>query len=430
MQISFILALAVTAKLAFADDDTTTSSTTSRATTTSASATTSGSLRTTSTNPCSFSRTTMSAATAVGQLNACSTLDGDITITGNEIGVLDLSGVEEIKGDLTIFNAPSLVSLNFNRLETISGSLVLNNNTHLQAIDMTSLTVADDLQFISLPGFATLNLNQGVSRAGRVVLSDTALENLNGLAHFDTIDYMNINNNKNIVEINFEDLETVTDALILSFNHDDAVVSLNSLRWAGNLTVQDVAEFSARNLTAVNGSLSISYNSFESLNISSLTTVGSSLQVFANDEITDLSFGSLREIGGELRLFNNTLLEDLNDSFSALQRVRGAVSITGPIANFSVASLERVDGDFELTSTSEDFDCSRLDELHDDGDIQGHNYVCTHAEVEASLTESTSTGASTTTAGGSTTTRESNADKPYTPAGMLACFLAGVLTFL
>lgn len=378
---------------------------------------------TTSINPCS-QRTTLREATAIQQLIACETLAGEIIITGNEVVALDLSQVEEITGDVSIRNSPSIISLNLNRLETISGSLVLNNNTQLTSIDLTSLTDADNLQFISLPAFSTLNLNQGVRTAGRVVLSDTALENLNGLAAFDTIDYMNINNNKNMINVAFSNLETVKDSLIISFNNDDAIVNLDSLKWASNLTVQDVAELSAQNLTAVNGSLQISYNGFESVNLTKLTNVGSSLQIFANDALISLDLHRLEEIGGELSMFNNTELEDAQDSFESLERVRGAVSISGNLVNFSMPSLNRVNGDFELRSTSEDLDCSEFDELHDEGNIEGHNYVCSHAEQ---LETSTAQATSDATTGSSDTSpdKESAGERLFVPTIFAAGIVAG-----
>ncbi|KAI3405196.2 ECM331 [Candida oxycetoniae] len=387
------------------------------------------------TDSCSFSKTSIIDPTGIQSLNACPTLDGDITITGNSLNSIDLSGVTVIKGKVLITNSGSIISLNLNQLQNITGSLVLNNVTQLNSIDLNSLSIADDLELISLPSFAILNLNQDVSKAGKVVLSDTALSNLNGLAAFDTIDHMNINNNKNITHIEFVNLQTVTDSLVLSFNNDNAIVYLNALKWASNLTIQDVGEFYASNLTAVNGSLSFSYNTFDKLNVSKLETVGSSLQIFANDDLTDLSLNSLREISGELRMFNNTQLENLDDSFNSLQRIRGAVSIAGPITNFTVSSLQRVNGDFELNSSSEDFDCSEFNALHDAGDIEGHNYICAAGVEESMLSsQSTSTSSSDSTDGsGSTTTstgnRENGVNKLIVPGSFLTG-LVGVLALL
>lgn len=345
-----------------------------------------------SSNKCSFSKTSITEATGISQLNACSTLDGEITVSGSGIGSIDLSSVKVLKAKLSILNSPSIVSLNFNQLQNITGALVINNATQLNSIDLTQLTNVETLQLVSLPSFAILNLNQGVQKAGTIVLSDTALTNLNGLASFNTIDSININNNKNISKIEFNDLQTVTDSLILSFNNDDAEVKLDSLKWAGNLTIQDVSSIQASNLTSVNGSLLISYNTFDELEFPNLKSVGNSMQIFAHDELTKISFPQLAELDGELEMFNNTQLEEID--FGNLTTIKGAVTISGPFDNLTMENLKLVSGDFQVNSTSDKFDCSAFDKLHEKGKIEGHNYVCTHP---ANPSSSSKSGSSTQT---------------------------------
>ncbi|RCK64833.1 Cell surface GPI-anchored protein ECM33 [Candida viswanathii] len=355
-----------------------------------------------SADKCSFSKTSITEATAIEQLNACETLDGTITVTGNSIGAINLSSVKQLKGNFSIINTPSVISLNLNQLQNITGALVVNNATQLNSVDLTSLSDANEIQLVSLPSFAILNLNTGVDSAGTIVLSDTALTNLNGLSLFKTISTININNNKNITEINFENLETVTDSMILSFNHDDASVNLDTLLWAANLTIQDVEDFSAANLTSVNGSFGFSYNTFDKLELPQLTEVGSSIQVFGHDSLQQLSLPKLTTIGGEIRLFNNTELEDIE--FKNLTTVRGALSITGGYSNLTMPKLNLVAGDFTANSTSEDFDCSEFDELHDDDKIKGHNYECAHPTKK----EASESGSKTATSGGSKSTGKSD----------------------
>lgn len=399
MKFNFVTLLAILASGVFAADETNTTTTARSTTTTTGS--NSKSTSTSSTDTCSFSRTTITNATALQQLTSCETLDGEITISGNEFASIDLPQLREIAGDVTVINSKSIVAINLNQLRSIDGKLTVTNMTQLNTIDLSSLRNSQDLELVSLPSFANLVLNRELERAGKVILSDTALTNLNGLTSFNNIQYMNINNNKNITQIQFPNLRSITDALILSFNNDDAVVELNDLEWAANLTVQSVGQLSASELRAVNGTLQVSYNLFESLNLSTLTYVGSSLQVFAHDELTSIDFKSLREIGGELSLFNNSELHDLQNAFPSLEVVEGAVAISGDIANLSMNSLEKVKGDFQLNSTSEDFDCSDFDQLHDDGDIEGNNYICSTAVAESEL-QSAATG--TTTRSGSTST--------------------------
>ena len=84
------------------------------------------------------------------------------------------------------------------------------------------------------------------------------------------------------------------------------------MKWAGNLTIQDVSSIQASNLTSVNGSLLISYNTFDELEFPNLKSVGNSMQIFAHDELTKISFPKLSELDGELEMFNNTQLEEID----------------------------------------------------------------------------------------------------------------------
>ncbi|CUM54789.1 uncharacterized protein AC631_01800 [Debaryomyces fabryi] len=306
---------------------------------------------------CSFS-TTITAASAASQLNSCPTLDGKIEITGDEITSLDFSSVEVIKGDLKLFNSSSVTDVNLNQLSEISGSLTVQAYTQLHSLDLTSLSKAEELSLISLPSFAILNLNKGISDAGSIKISDTALSSLEGLTNYETVGSLDVDNNKNISSIDLSSLQSVKDTLVLSFNSDECEVKLDQLIWASNLTIQDVADFSASNLTKVNGTFNLAYNTFESVEFKKLKEVGGSLQIFANNDLTDISVDKLTTIGGEFRMFNNTELEDMEDSFSKLQTVEGAVNIEGNIANFTLPKLKEVDGTFTFETKSDEFDCS------------------------------------------------------------------------
>ncbi|EGW31043.1 uncharacterized protein SPAPADRAFT_52225 [Spathaspora passalidarum NRRL Y-27907] len=332
-------------------------------------------------DPCSFS-TTIIEPTGIQELNTCATLKGEITISGNAIGPIDLPSVRELAGSLTIVNSPSVVSVSLNSLQNITGKFQIKNATQLNSIDVISLERVKDLQFISLPSLSNFNFNPSIKAVEKIVLSDTALYDLSGLTHFTEINYMNLNNNKNITEIEFPNLKTVTDNLILSFNHDDAKVKMDKLIWAANLTIQDVAKFSAVNLTAVNGTLGFSYNAIEELKLDKLESVGESLQIFANDDLDNLSLKKLSEIGGEFKMFNNTELDNMTSSFPELKRVRGALSITGDFKDLQMPKLDRVQGDFKMTSKNEDFSCKHFDDLKDRGRIEGHNYECTPGKKE------------------------------------------------
>lgn len=354
-------------------------------------------------------------------------MDGTIEIGGDTISNIDLSNVEEIAGDLKLFNSSSVTDVMLNKVKTISGSLEIQGYTQLFTVDLSALNEVNELSFVSLPSFSTLNLNTGVSKASSIEVSDTALHSLDNLIDVSTIDTLNINNNKNVSSFDLP-LQSVGENLILSFNSDDCEVKLDELKWASNLTVQDVGSLSAGNLTSVNGSLVLGYNTFDSLELKKLRSVGASVRIFANDEMTKVDLSKLTTIGGELRMFNNTELTDLGETFSNLSTVKGAVNIDGDIGNFSLPNLKSIAGDFSFVSTNDDFDCSDLNKQSKQNKIEGHNYNCTapkKASSSSSSKGSKSSSGSSSSSGGSGSDSSSSSSKKSGAAGLLGSVSLG-----
>lgn len=383
-----------------------------------------------SSNSCSLS-TTISAASAVLKLNSCPTLEGTIEITGNEVTNLDLSSVGAIDADLSIFNSSSITGINLGGLENVTGSLEVDALTQLHNIDFSKLTSAKKLSFVSLPSFAQLNLNSGLANVSSLTLSDTAISSIDKLLNFKTIGTLNVNNNKNISSIDLSSLETVTDGLTLSFNGDNATVKLENLLWAANLTIQDVADVSISSLESVNGSFVLAYNGFDSVEFDSLTKVGSSLSIFANDELEELSLANLTEIDGEFRLFNNSKLKDIE--LDSLETIKGALSMKGDFGNFTLPKLKEVDGDFSVQSTSDDFSCDAFNKLHNNNKIKGHNYNCSSpsssvvssGSASATLSsKSTGSGSSSSSSGSSGSSSKASGAN-YLAPGMVISTLIG-----
>ncbi|GEQ68054.1 hypothetical protein JCM33374_g1720 [Metschnikowia sp. JCM 33374] len=357
-----------------------------------------------SADPCSFS-TTVTAVADVAAINACPTLSGDITVTGNQLVNVDLSKVKSINANVKVFNSSSINSVSLASVANVTGSLAFSALTQLRNVDFSSLTLAQQLSFVSLPSLATLRLGSGLATVSSLTLSDTALTTIDNLLQFSTIDVLNVNNNKNISSIDLSGLQSVTQGLTLSFNNDKATVKLPNLQWASNLTLQDIRDVSISNLKYVNGSFILAYNSFDHISFDSLTNVGTSLQVFANDNLEDLNMNNLTEVDGEFHIFNNTYLSDFE--LNNLQLVKGAFNMKGDFGNFTLPSLREVDGDFTVFSTSNKFSCKPFNKLHDSNKIKGHNYNCsspyaTLSSVASSSTAKASSSAKTSSAATST----------------------------
>ncbi|CAH6721657.1 cell surface GPI-anchored protein ECM33 [[Candida] jaroonii] len=387
---------------------------------------------------CSFDDATMTAAASISQLASCPTLEGTLEISGDGIGSLDLSSVEEIKGDVHIFNSSSATDINLNQLGKISGSLSIDALTQLHVIDFTKLSQIEDLSLISLPSLSTINLNTGISKLGNLKVSDTALSDLSGLiGQITSVNQLDVDNNKNITQLQLNNLQEVTEGLILSFNGDDCEISLNSLQYASNLTLQDTGSISASNLSSVNGSLIIAYNKYDSFELP-VEEVGGALQIFANDDLTDFSLGNLTKVGGEVRIFNNSELEDMSESFASLKSIKGAVNIEGSFSNLTMPDLEEVDGDFTVKTDNEDFDCKEFKKLQSSKKIEGHNFKCIAPEKNASVSGSASLATETFDASGSadddedeeSSSTKSDSGAGYLGSGIVAVFLTTLFSVL
>lgn len=355
-------------------------------------------------------------------------------MTGDQLASLDLSQVKEIDADLLFFNSSSITDINLGGVANVTGSLGFSALTQLHNIQFSALTLAQQLLFVSLPSLAALNLGLGLANVLSLTLSDTALSSIDRLLKFSEIDVLNVNNNKNITSIDLSGLEAVTQGLTLSFNSDNATVRLDNLQWAANLTLQDIGDLDISSLRYVNGSFVVAYNSFDTVSFDSLSNVGASLQLFANDNLEYLNLGNLTEIDGEFHVFNNTDLLDIE--LDSLKTVKGAVNMKGDFGNFTLPNLNEVDGDFNIQSTSSNFSCNAFNKLHNNNKIKGHNYNCSSpSTTQVSLSTAKSGSSSKTSSATSTSSGSSSADKKsgatsVTPAMVIVCAFAGVLAVL
>lgn len=335
---------------------------------------------------------TITELSGVTRLNECETIDAKITIEGDIGGVLDLSNVKEIKGELSLQNSSAVTNLNFPSLEKISGKLKINQYTQVFNIDFTKLEEIGTLELVSMPSLMGMNLNAGISKLKNLKISDTALYDLQGLLNVTDVDTLDLDNNKNISSIDLP-LEQVGKELILSFNNDNCSVKLDSLEECYSLTIQDVEKLSLKKLKAVNQTFQLGFNFFESFTAPELQEVEGSLRIVANEQLTNITFPKLTTVGGELGFSNNTDLQDLGDAFPKLSDIKGAVNIAGDIGKFELPDLKQVAGTFKLESTNSDLDCSKA---LDKSKVKANDPVCT-----APKKESTSSGSSSNGKGGS-----------------------------
>ncbi|KAL4898163.1 hypothetical protein BDV59DRAFT_166314 [Aspergillus ambiguus] len=117
-------------------------------------------------------------------LSDCDTVNGDLTISNDATGTINLSDLEEVHGSLTVEGTSNLNSLQANDLESISGPVTIKDNANLNEVGLSGLSnVGGDLRV------------QGNDNLKNFPLDD--LENVNGGmtldGPFDKLSFSNLN---------------------------------------------------------------------------------------------------------------------------------------------------------------------------------------------------------------------------------------------
>ncbi|GEQ70111.1 hypothetical protein JCM33374_g3787 [Metschnikowia sp. JCM 33374] len=393
---------------------------------------------------CSFSSFTATVPAQVASVAACPTAIGDINISGNGFGSIDLTGVKQIYGNLringtqlaTVFNAPTL--------QLVSGQLSISDATTLATVNLAQLTTVGTLVYNALPALTSTGLTTGITSAESIVFTNTGLTSLAGINVYKLTNF-EVSNNADIATID-SGLESVTDTLAINYNSDKVEVYLDQLTSAQNIIFQKIASLSVGNLTTVNGSLSLESNTLESFDFPVLTNLGNSLSIEQNDDLEEFGFPVLKNIGGALSIQSNDHLESFS-FFPNLTTIGGSVTLDGDFNNGTFPKLNRVAGGFNLTSTGS-LTCDSFVKLNSNGAIKGDKFYCEGASSTVSSSSSKSgnangqstntatsgsgsgSGSSATTSGSSSTRSSGAAPASGFQLATFGAIFAGVGAFL
>lgn len=356
---------------------------------------------------CQFKDFTATATSQVAQVAACATAVGDIFISGDGVGAIDLTGTEQVYGNLRV-NGTVAVSFNAPTLQLVSGELSLSDSTILESVNFAQLTTVGSFVLNALPALKQAGLTSGLTSAQDITIANTGLTSLEGINVYELRTF-DVNNNLDI-ELIDSGLQSVTDTLSINYNSDEVEVILDQLTSAKNIDMQSIASLSAANLTTVNGSLSLESNSFESFEFKVLKTIGNSLSINKNDELEEFEFPELTTIGGALNIEDNEKLKSFS-YFPKLTKIGGSVNLGGNFDNGTFPKLLVVSGGFNLTTTGE-LSCDNFVKLNKDGDIRGDKFYC----EGASSTISSSSSKSGNSNGSSTDSSDSDSDSSSSSA--------------
>ncbi|MBE3043658.1 hypothetical protein IMZ48_14025 [Candidatus Bathyarchaeota archaeon] len=260
---------------------------------------------------------------------SCKTVKGSVTFDSDDIsGAIDLSGIEEIEGDLVIKENKNIQSLSSSSLAKIGGKFQLDQLEALTAINFNSLEEVKEIEWISLTALETVQFGtEGVTRINKVRISDSSLSSLDGLS-MESVGTFKIDNNKQLLK--WKTLLTeIKDELIVADNSEDLEVSFPELTSAGDIDVRGVKGLDMPLLEKISGSFLLTDNNvMEAFIAPNLTQTGESVSLRNNGGLSNVSFPLLTRTGGGLTVHNNQNLLEI-DGFPKLEKVAGSVTMRG-----------------------------------------------------------------------------------------------------
>lgn len=357
---------------------------------------------------------------------SCNPYNGDVIISSEASGSLDLGSVEKIKGDLTCKNASQLTSISAGFLTQIGGTFDLEEIQILSSLQFSALTGVADIKWIALPGLQSLNFGQGVQRANTVYISNTGLTTLTGI-ELQEVGMMDINNNNYLKTINVNALTNVTQSLSFSANGMNLAIEFPNLENAANLTFINVTSISMPSLSTVPGSMGFYSNYFQGFAAPNLTETGNTIAFVDSPNLNNLSFPTLQTVGGGLFIANNSKLDSI-DGFQALETIDGDINFYGTFSSVSFKSLSDVKGASNVfTSSSNGTICDLFSSAKNNQVIKGKNTCQTNSE------NTSGSGNGTSTSSGSGSSKSSGAavhNINFDPSAPLTGFAAVVAALL
>ncbi|EHY55726.1 cell wall protein Ecm33 [Exophiala dermatitidis] len=380
-------------------------------------------LAATSADVCDGPSVTIASTADATQIASCEKYDGDVIIDPSASGTLAINGVQQISGDLICNNATQLTAITSDQLNSIGGTFNLTGLTILSTLQFDSLTAVNKINWVGLPALQSLNFNQGVSKSNTVYISNTQLNNVDGI-ELTAVSSIDINNNPYLTTVNVNDLTNVTTALSFSANGRDLEISFPNLQDAANLTFRNVSKVDMPSLANVGGSMGFYSDSFETFSAPNLTKTGGTLAFVDSPNLSNLSFPSLTQIGGGFLIANNTNLKAIS-GFPKLKTIVGALDFAGTFSSVSLSVTDVRGGSNVQTTSTNSTICDLFKQAHDKGVIKGVN-TCITGKAKPETNPSATGGGSSA----SSTSKSHNAGVTFgvsTPLTGLGALLSAIL---
>ncbi|OMH84673.1 Protein ecm33 [Zancudomyces culisetae] len=302
---------------------------------------------------------TISDQSGVDAIGGCLKFKGSIKIDSFSGSSITLGSLQTVEGDIMVNNSFNLATISMSKLEAVSGKFYVENNIQAVGVNVPSLSSVGDFQLVNNPNLSTLTFrNLGAAKTFRLVQSSVSTL---GALNFPQIQDLEFSDNSFLSSVTLPNLTEITGTVVLVNNKPDMVVKFPKLdSIAKQLTVMNAASMNMTSLSKTTGTLNFRNNDFDSLDFPGLGNVSIDIQIVGNNNLKDMSFPVLPSISGGLVIQDNPLITEIKDTyFSALNYVKGALIISGPISNITFPKLTRVDGAINITSTV-DLDCNKV----------------------------------------------------------------------
>jgi len=378
---------------------------------------------------CNGPEITIATSADAEQIASCETYDGNIIIDPSATGIISINGVQQITGDFTCVNATQLTSLTSDQINTIQGTWHLEDLTILSNLQFDSLTGVNNIRWVGLPALQSLNMAQGIQRANTVYISNTQLNNINGI-ELSAVASLDINNNFYLTDVNVNDLKNVTNALSFSANGRDLAISFPNLESAANLTFRNVSKIDMPSLATVAGSMGFYSDTFETFTAPNLTSTGGSLAFVDSPSLTSFAFPALTTIGGGFLVANNTNLKAIN-GLPKLATIVGALDFAGTFNSVTMNKLTDIRGgsNVQTTSTNQTI-CDLFDSAASNGVIKGVNTCLTNKANPETNPTATSGGTASTASSSASSSHSGNAGVTFGPSTPMTGFGALIAAIL
>ncbi|KAI8065479.1 hypothetical protein BC940DRAFT_222646, partial [Gongronella butleri] len=276
----------------------------------------------------------------LAQLNACKQFTGSIMISSTDMRELHLNNLKDIVGDLIVHNASALTWIDAPNLQSVSGSLRIENGHDFNVLSVPKLTEAQSLVLNNLPSLKSLIFPAGMTHNNHLYITDTGLTKVDGFAE-NTVDDINIAGNMNLNALDLSLLESVQQGMYISSNGPEFQLDISNIKQVGRATFETIKSLKMGRLERVKGDLYFVDNFMNQLALPNVTEVSGALVIANNTGLQHVAAPQLTKIDGALSVTNNRQLGTV-DAFPKLEQVLGSVNLAGAFDDVFLPKLNDV----------------------------------------------------------------------------------------